>query len=260
MNISVTFNDLPVYLLVFVRMAGLIFLNPMLSRRNLPAQIRVALAAALTLLLVPNVNPGTIMGMDDLDMIFAIFKELLIGMACACVFQIFYYLLFFAGDLMDMQFGMSMAKVFDPGTNIQMSITGNMLSILFMLYILVTDSHLLMIQIFATTYDIVPIGVPSIDPNVIGFLLNMFVAAFNLILRLTLPFLAAEFVLEVSMGVLMKLIPQIHVFVINIQFKMMMGLFLLLIFGQSISIFIDKYLANMFQTMERVLFAVVGQA
>lgn len=258
MSISVSIELLQVYILVFVRMGGLIFFNPLLSRRNVPSQVRAALALGLTLILAPTVDAAGIAAYNDIAFVVAMMKELLIGAACSFVFQIYYYLLFFAGDLMDMQFGMSMAKVFDPGTNIQMSVSGNLLSILFMLYLFVTDSHLLMLKIFATSYQIIPIGVPGFTFEIAGFFLNLFLSAFSLMLRVTLPFVAVEFVMEVGMGVLMKLIPQIHVFVINIQFKMLTGILLLLLFAQPISGFIDTYLADMFQNMENVLFAAVG--
>lgn len=53
----------------------------------------------------------------------ALLRELFVGLACGFVFQVYYYMLFFAGDWMDMHFGMSMAKVFDPGTSIQASMS-----------------------------------------------------------------------------------------------------------------------------------------
>jgi flagellar biosynthetic protein FliR len=59
---------------------------------------------------------------------------------------------------MDTHFGMSMAKVFDPGTSIQMSVSGTFLNILFLLYIFCTDSHLLLIRIFADSFQVLPAG------------------------------------------------------------------------------------------------------
>jgi flagellar biosynthetic protein FliR len=44
-----------------------------------------------------------------------------------------------------------MAKVFDPGTSIQMSISGNIFSLLFVLFLFVTDSHLVLIRLFASS-------------------------------------------------------------------------------------------------------------
>lgn len=251
-------GNLPVFILVFARMTGMFSFNPVLSRRNLPVRARVGLILALTLLLAPTMSAAPIVDYRALELAIAILRELAIGAACGFVFQIFYYLIFFVGDMMDMQFGMSMAKVFDPGTNIQMPATGNLISLLLMVYIFVTNSHLLMINIFATSYDILPIGAGAITAEFAGFVLDLFLAAFSLIMRLGLPFIAAEFILEMSMGVLMKLIPQIHVFVINIQFKLLLGLCMLLALSHPMSEFIDSYMSSMFISIEKLLYAFAG--
>ena len=159
---------------------------------------------------------------------------------------------------MDTNFGMSMAKVFDPGTSIQMSVSGNMINTLFVLYIFVTNSHLLMIRIFAGSFQVLPAGAVTFSQETARFFLELFMAVFSMGLRLALPFIAAEFVLELSMGVLMKLIPQIHIFVINIQFKMILGLLLLLAFAGPVASFTDNYMRIMFENLQYAFSALAG--
>lgn len=250
---ELVFENLSVSILVFARLSGMIGLNPMFSRRNVPAMVRTGLVLLMTVLIAPNITaPPPEFGW--LGLTEGILKELLIGFILGYVFQIFYYMLFFAGDLLDVQFGLSMARVFDPGSNIQMSISSNLLNFLFLLYLFATDSHLLMIEIFATSFSIVPAGGASFSAEVWSAMAELFAMAFSLGVRLALPFIAVEFILEASMGVLMKLIPQIHVFVINIQLKVLMGIFLLLAFAGPISGFIDNYMRIMFEYMEKALY------
>ena len=80
---------------------------------------------------------------------------------------------------------------------------------------------------------------------------------FSLVIRLSLPFVAAMFVSEVSMGVLMKLVPQIHVFVISVQFKILLGLLLMILFASPITAFLDNYMTLMFENMERALYTLI---
>ncbi len=56
------------------------------------------------------------------------------------------------------------------------------------------------------------------------------------------------------MGVLMKLIPQIHVFVINIQFKLLLGILMLLAFSSPIASFIDNYMRIMLENLQRAFY------
>lgn len=242
------------WLLVFARMGGLLGMNPLFSRRNVPAMVRVGLTLLMTVLIAPGIDAPAL-GTSSFGLATGLLQELLVGLACGFVFQIFYYMLFFAGDLMDTQFGLSMAKVFDPGTNVQLSISGTLLNLLFILYIFVTDSHLLLIRIFAASFQILPAGSVHFSPEAAQFFLSLFISVFSMVLRLALPFIAAEFMLELAMGILMKLIPQIHVFVINIQFKVLLGMVLLLAFAGPITSFIDNYMRIMFDSLQSVFYA-----
>lgn len=249
------FNDYSTYLMVFVRMSGMILFNPLFARRNMPSQYKMAFVLSLTLVLAPGLLGTSYVALSGFDMVFVLLKELFMGFCCGMVFTLFYYMIFFAGDLIDTQFGLSMAKVLDPGTNIQMSVTGNWFSIIFVVYIFLTDSHLLMIKIFASSYDIIPLGAASLAlENTAQFLMGLFVHVFSIAIQLTLPFLAVEFIMEACMGILMRLIPQIHVFVINIQLKLLTGLLLLLLLAAPVSNFLHNYMELMFRTMEKVLF------
>lgn len=238
------------WLLVFARIGGLLGMNPLFARRNVPGVIRAGLTFLLTALIAPGVTVAGLSANNSLELAVGMLKELFLGFACGYVFQIYYYLLFFAGDLMDTHFGMSMAKVFDPGSSIQMSVSSTFLNILLMLYLFVTDSHLLMIRIFADSFQVLPAGAFTFSQDSAKFFINLFLSTFSLAIRLVLPFMAAEFVLELSMGVLMKLIPQIHIFVINIQFKMLLGLILLLAFAGPVASFVDNYMLLMLQNLQ----------
>lgn len=246
------------WLLVFARMGGLLGMNPLFARRNVPAPVRAGLTLLLTALIAPGITVTGLAAENSLELAVGMLGELMVGFCCGYVFQVFYYMLFFAGDLMDTHFGMSMAKVFDPGTSIQMSVSGTFLNILFILYIFTTDSHLLLIRIFADSFRVLPAGAFSFTQESAKFFIDLFVSTFSLALRLVLPFMAAEFVLELSMGVLMKLIPQIHIFVINIQFKMLLGMVLLLAFAGPIASFTDNYMRLMMENLQYAFSALAG--
>lgn len=245
-------QGLNVYLLVFARMSGFIFFNPLLGRRNIPSQVRAGLVLLLTLLIAPVLQAPEI-ARDSVDMLFALFRELSLGFICGFVYQIFYYLLLFIGDWMDTEFGMAMAKVFDPATSIQLSLTGNLLTILFALYIFATDSHLVIIQIFALSFKIVPLGAVNLSPAAFQFVLQLFIDIFSLVLRLLIPFTLVEFSLQVVMGIMMKLVPQIHVFVINFQLKQLLGLATLLLMGPVVASFLNNYIIIMLENINRAL-------
>jgi len=247
------FHQLTAYLLVFCRMTGVVLFNPLLSRKNIPTRFCMALCLGLSILVAPGVT-GTMGPMDNpFTLIGAIGAELLVGLVWGLIFQSFYYLLFMAGDAIDLGLGFSMAKIFDRNTNIQMSLSGNLFNLMFILFLFTTNSHLILIRLAAASYNIVGIGGAFLDLKLSGFMVDLFLNVVSLAIRLCLPFLAATFTVEITMGILMKLVPQINVFSIHFQAKVIMGLILLYAFTAPVSSFVDNYIGLMFQQMERAL-------
>lgn len=54
---------------------------------------------------------------------------------------------------------------------------------------------------------------------------------------MSLPILAAELITEVAVGLVMRAVPQIDVFVINIQLKVIIGFLVILIMVPSLAAF-----------------------
>jgi flagellar biosynthetic protein FliR len=227
--------------------------NPVFSRKNIPQSAKLAFIVWITLIVAPLVQSQNVQNIDDLSFILLIFKELLLGYFLGYVVQLYLYMLLFVGDLLDYQFGLSMAKVFDPQTYVQVSIIGNLFQLLFIVLFFMSNSHLMFIQMITNSFSYISLETWFSLSSVIPFILDLFMSVFMMVIKLALPMIVAAFTLEISMGILMKLIPQIHVFVINIQVKVMLGIFLLLVLIQPITHVLDKSLGEMIQNMQNVL-------
>lgn len=255
---TIGFDSINLFLLVFVRMTGMILLNPMLARRNVPNALRMGLVFFLTVLVTPTVDPAQAAGFGDFMLAMVMLRELMIGLLLGFIFQLFYMMLYFTGDLLDVTFGLSMAKIFDPGTNLQVSITSNLLFQTFMLYLLATDSHLAILHLFCYTYKAIPLGGAVLSLALAKEMLALFTGVFLLVIRLALPFVAMVFVLEVGMGILMRFVPQIQVFTINFQLKLGLGFLMLLLFAPFVGSFLDNYVIVLLENMQRAVVLVGG--
>ena len=254
------YDQMPVLMLVFLRFTGMLAFNPLLTRRGFPAQARVGLIGALTLLIAPSFPAAAYADWTGLELLAAMLRELAVGFACGTVFQIFYYMLIFAGDQMDMAFGLSMAKAFDPGSNIQMSVPSSFLNLFFVTYLFATNSHLILIRLFSTSFVLIPPGQALLTQNVARCVIELFGYGFALAFQLALPFVAMELIMEFAVGILMKFIPQINVFVINIQLKMFLGLFLLFAFVPLVSSFLTNYLDTLLRRTQDLLYVFMQTA
>lgn len=253
-ELNLILTNIDIYVLVFARMAGIILFNPLLSRNNVPAILRTTIAFAVTILIAPLVAlpENYDSGVSDFLLYFG--REIFIGFLLGYVFNIFYYMLLTAGDILDMTFGFAMAKVFDPATNIQAAFTANIFNVIFIMYFFATNSHLVLIETAVSSYDLLGVGAEGISIfSASEFAVGLFANVFGLAMKLTFPFIVVEFILEFSLGILMKLIPQIHVFVIHFQLKIILAILLLFLFAGPISVFIDNYIIIMFDTVKEAL-------
>ena len=79
-----------------------------------------------------------------------------------------------------------------------------------------------------------------------------------LAVKLAMPILAAELLGEVGMGILMKAIPQINAFVINIELKVIIGLLLLFVFLVPTNEFLLQLESDMLGELGQMLEALRG--
>lgn len=64
-----------------------------------------------------------------------------------------------------------------------------------------------------------------------------------------MPVIAIEIVTEMGLGILMRTVPQINVFMVGLQLKLLVGLVLILLVLPGIFGFIDNILEQMFENV-----------
>ncbi|MEG2295189.1 MAG: flagellar biosynthetic protein FliR [Oscillospiraceae bacterium] len=240
--------------MVLIRIAGMFIFNPILGRSNIPTIAKMGVILFLTIPIAGTLYSITniqVIGLLDLGFI-AVF-ELAIGLIIGSVFRIFSGVFVVSGEIVDMQMGLGMAKVLDPVSNIQMPISGSIFNLIYMLFFFSTNAHLTLIDIIYTSFQMIPLGFTEINPEVWIYSAKLISQVMGLGLKLSLPIMAAIILNDLSIGILMKTVPQINVFVINIQFKIVFGLIMLYLTLVPISEFIDKILKIVFENVNLII-------
>ena len=251
---TVLFDNFEANLLVFARVLGIFAFNPVLSRRNVPTMVKViaCLLIAMIVVMVKQPQPideGTTTGVY----LMMILRETFIGVVIGFVTDMFFFSVQMSGDIMDMQSGLGMAKVFDPVTNIQMSIMGSFISFMMYLYFFVTNCHLTYIKLFVYSFDIIPLGVGGFNENLGMIIVEYFSVILTLVLKIAMPITVAAMITQFCEGILMKSVPQIQIMVVSIQLKVGMGFLILYLVAVPLSDFIEKFMGIWLQTIEGLL-------
>lgn len=115
------------------------------------------------------------------------------------------------------------------------------------------NGHHTLLRLMLTSQEIVPYGTVTFGMDAANALLELFIECTLLAVKLCMPILAAELIGQLGMGVLMKVIPQINVFSINIELKVIIGLVMLLMLMAPFSEYLLEAERAMLDSMHTLL-------
>jgi flagellar biosynthetic protein FliR len=242
-----TVHDFEVFLLILVRITAFVYVAPFFSLRNVPQKVKVGFSLFFSLILF-QIVPGQIQYNGVIGFASLIISELMVGLIVGFFTNVSYYILSFAGSMMDMEIGFSMVNELDPVSNIQTTITSNYYSYIVMLMMLVTYLHHYLIQAVADTFKAIPLGAAKFRPDLYLLMLQFIKEYFIIGFRIVLPVFAGMLIVNSILAILAKIAPQLNMFVIGLQLKVFVGLlilFLLVGFTSTVSEFIFDEMITM---------------
>lgn len=241
-------------LYILMRMSGFVLFNPIFGRRTMPKIVQAGMVMVLSVnVFLLDGTAGATPPTALIEFMLRMVLELAVGYAIGFVMQLFFYITVLAGNIIDTQMGMSMATTYDASSNASITVSSNLLNILMTLLFFAAGGHHTLMRIMLTSGEIVAYGGVSLGTDVSGAMVLLFVECTIMAVKLSLPVLAAEMIGEIGMGILMKAIPQINAFVINIGFKVIVGLLLMWLLMTPFSEFLLQAEGEMLGAMRRVI-------
>ena len=249
---------LTLFLLVLARMSGVVLFNPILGRQSIPGLVKSGFILLLSITAYTMTDylpeaPGSI-----LETLVLLGLELFLGYVLGLVMNLFFYVPLLGGETIDMQMGMSMGRTYDPSSQTSTTVTASLLNLLLMLLFFAANGHQTLLRIILVSGRIVPFGAAAFGQELYGAMVELFINCTILGIKLCMPILAAELLGQMGMGILMKVIPQINVFAINIELKVIIGLGLLFLMLVPFSEFLLGMEADMLRAIQRMLLMTGG--
>ena len=246
-------SELYLFTLIFMRVTGFVMLNPILGRNSLPNLAKAGIIMVFSVFVMGMAGEAPAVPNSTFEFALRLLLELGVGFVLGFIMQLFFMIIQVGGEVIDAQMGLTMAQVYDASSQINMTVTASLLNVLFVLDFFAENGHYTMLRIFLTSQQVVPFGQAGFGQAVASGVAEVFLSCMVLAIKLALPILAAELLGELGMGILMKAIPQINAFVINIELKVIIGLVLLFLFLTPISEFLLGAEADMLESMSRML-------
>ena len=225
-DLSFPVQELEYFLLVFARIATFVFAAPFFSQKGVPNTVKIGLSVFIAYVMYAFIQPHVY---PEYSSVFGysviIMKEVAVGLFLGAGAQLCTSIVLFAGRIIDMEIGLSMANVFDPTTNQQSSITGVLLQYGVMLILYTTGLHRYLLKALMETFTLIPINgavfhTEELLATVVEFLSDYIIIGF----RICLPVFACITLMNIVLGLLANLAPQMNMFSVGIQLKLLAGL------------------------------------
>lgn len=216
-------------LLVFARVGSCLMIMPGISSPRIPLQIRLFLALACSLTVVPlvlaQVAPAA--NVAPLILMRTIVVEVIVGGMIGVLARTYFWALQFMASTIAMATGYSGApsgsiEGEDPQAAIASFVTLSALCLFF-----VSDLHLEVFRALLSSYSAIPVDGVFQPATAMVNLTDTLSKAFMSTVRIAAPFIVFAVVVNIAVGLINKLTPAIPVYFISMPFVLAGGLMLL---------------------------------
>lgn len=236
----------------FARVTGLLLVAPILGSAYIPVSIKILIAVAITIFIVPliqtptNVDPLSIFGLVLLA------QQILIGIIIGTIIQVVFNAVTIAGENIAMTMGLGFAHMTDPVNGITIPVVSQLLTVVASLYFLALNGHIALINMLVSSFEVLPFNELFAINNLMAVAEwggRMFIGA----VLISIPAVTALLVVNIAMGLMTRVAPQMNIFSVGFPLTMMLGfIFIMVSIPMAMNVF-QNLLSDSFQYLLTIL-------
>lgn len=180
-------------------------------------------------------------------------QQVMIGVAVGFTMQLAFAAVRTAGELIGLQMGLSFATFVDPGSHLNMPVLARIIDLLAMLLFLSFNGHLWLISMLVDTFHTLPIGENPVNSNAFLALTRAAGLIFLNGLMLALPIITLLLTVNLALGLLNRMAPQLSVFVIGFPLTLTVGILLMSLLMPLIAPFCEHLFGEIFNLLADIV-------
>ena len=208
----------------FLRALALFSALPVLGTRTVPMRVRVALAAFIAFAAQPSLPVQPLVALDSPLAVTLVVQQVLIGVALGFAVRVVFSAIEFAGEVIGLQMGLNFAAFFDPLSAGTVTATSRFFGTLVAWLFIVMNGHLMIIGALIQSFTTFPVGpepfafLRATQPQTWG------AEIFRTGLWIALPLVAMLMLVNLVLGIISRVAPQINVFAVGFPITLGVGL------------------------------------
>jgi flagellar biosynthetic protein FliR len=208
----------------FLRALALLGSLPVFSQRAVPMRVKIGLAGFIALAAQPSLPAFAVVPLDTPVALAAVAQQVLVGVTLGFAVRVVFAAVEMGGELIGLQMGLNFAGFFDPATASQGTASGRFFGTLVAFLFVLGNGHLMLIQALVRSFEVFPVGdtpfafLHQLQPQRWGaevFLLGLWIA---------LPLVGMLLFVNLVLGVISRVAPQISVFSVGFPITLSVGL------------------------------------
>jgi len=226
---TVNLTDVEYMLCILARISMFVYAAPFFSQRGVPRMVKLALSLFLSGMMYTVLGEHRPLEYETVwGYAVIVLKEALTGVIIGYSASICNTIVDFAGRIMDMETGLSMANLIDPSTGQMGSMSGVMYQYAITLMLILSGMHRYLISALADTFTLIPVNGAVFNPDsLLESILKFGKDYIEIGFRICLPVFAVMLLLNAVLGIMSKVAPQMNMFAVGMQIKVLVGICIL---------------------------------
>jgi len=213
------------FLLILARCSGIFVFTPFFGSLNVPVQARIILSVVISYLFAlghqlssfptPVTLPAVLLGMTG---------ELIVGMAIGFVAHALFAGLQYAGQIMGFQIGLSFVNAVDPQTSSRSTTLSVYQTEIGLMLFLGLNAHHWFIRAIGNSLTVLPPYSMHVGQQFVLKLSDIVAQVFVIGFQVAAPVTAVLILTDITLGLIGRSAPQVHILVIGFPLKILAGI------------------------------------
>ena len=260
--ISFTSAQLSGWLAAFIfplaRILALLASAPIFGTRQVPANIKVALAFAITLVIAPTLTIPADLDPSSAQGVLVLLQQIVAGLIMGFSIRFVFVAIEMAGDLAGMQMGLGFASFYDPINSASTPVIAQFLGFIAALAFLAFNGHLYMLEALSDSFHDFPIGATIPSAQAFRTIAEWGGAIFSNALQFALPLIGTLLITNLALGILTRSAPQLNIFAVGFPITIAVGFVALMLTLPYLAPLMEHFTHNSLDTVSRVMRQLAG--
>ena len=208
----------------FLRVLAMFSVVPVFSQRAIPLRTKIGLAFMVALSAQATLGNQAVVSLNSPEALATVVQQIAVGVAIGFAVRVVFAAVELAGEVIGLQMGLNFAAFFDPSSNAQVSAVSRFFGNMAVLMFIVVNGHLLVLMAGIRSFESFPVDGRFTEVAGRLRLYELGADLFASGLWLALPMVALLLFVNLALGIISRIAPQMNIYAIGFPVTLVMGI------------------------------------